>query len=590
MTLGTVLVLSSWVFLIVVVLILGLSVLIRVNSQSTKGLITPRLIRMSLWWGLLVSIIAVLIVNLFLPLSSALSAAIILIIVALALITVVIKRPGIQRISIPRRPWVVVITAVLFIATVFLAFAALGPVTNYDSGLYHLGAIKYSSDYPTITGLANLYFPFGYNTSLYPFAAFLGNGPWGAEGFRLVNGFIIAALISDLIVRLFASRGQVRKLSVGFWILLVAALIALVPMVTLSDYWVTSPSSDAPVMVLTFVACAYLADGLSKRTGALDLATSFVIAVILFSLRPTMAVFLIGILIVIGVSIVKSRTPNSGLTYSLPLLIAGVLGLSLLIVQTIRDYYLSGWLQFPLSIYSFGTPWSAIDPVGYRTATLGNARNPEDIWGSIEGFSWVSPWLGRLPDQWEPFLIIALALATLILAVTAKRLSIPIRIRLLTLMLIPSLLTTAVWFFFSPPAFRFGWGPIFSLFIIPIGVLVHGLMRNRRPAPTMQFIAPTFIGVLVIGVFTVTAYSATIRLPALLEPVAQQFTVGNLQIPYRATPVVSVPALTRDLTSGLRIEQPTESDQCWDNYPLCTPIISGTVTLREGNIQSGFLP
>ncbi len=92
------------------------------------------------------------------------------------------------------------------------------------------------------------------------------------------------------------------------------------------------------------------------------------------------------------------------------------MGIALLVVQTIRDYYLSGWFQFPLSIYSFGTPWAALDPTGFRAATLGNARNPEDIWGSVEGFAWVEPWVRRLPEQWEPFLIIALALAAVILA------------------------------------------------------------------------------------------------------------------------------------------------------------------------------
>ncbi len=172
---------------------------------------------------------------------------------------------------IPRSRWIHVVTTVLIIAAVFLAFAALGPVTNYDTGLYHLGAIKYASEYSTITGLANLYFPFGYNTSLYPFAAFLGNGPWGSEGFRLANGLIVAVLICDLVLRLFASRGDLRRLSVGSWILFVAVLIALVPLVALSDYWVTSPSSDAPVMLLTFASCAYLADGLWKHKGTLIL-------------------------------------------------------------------------------------------------------------------------------------------------------------------------------------------------------------------------------------------------------------------------------------------------------------------------------
>lgn len=590
MILGVILVLISWIFLLAVVFILGQAILIWLRPHSTNGNVTSDQDRMSLWWGLLIFFTLVLAINVFLPLNSGLSAAIILLIFVLGLITVAIKRPRFPWIHIPGSLSIGIITATLFIAWVVFAYAAMGPVTNYDTGLYHLGAINYASEYSTIPGLANLFSPFGYNTSLYPFAAFLGNGPWGAEGFRLANGFIFTLVIIDLIIRLFASRGKLHKLSVGSWILLVGVLITLVPMVTLSDYWVTSPSSDAPVMVLTLVACAYLADGLWKRKGTQDFATSFVVAAILFSLRPTMTVFLIGILIAIAVWVYMNRKHNKELRLFFPVFLAGLLGLGILIVQTVRDYFLSGWIQFPLGIFSFDTPWTTTDAEELRMATLGNARNPEDIWGSIEGFAWVGPWLRRFPEQWEPFLIGALALATLILAITIKLYGIRVKLRSMTLLLLPSIVTTIVWFLFAPPSFRFGWGPIFSIFIIPVGVFVHGLMQKQRREFPAKFLVPTFMGVLVVGLFTVSVYTATVRLPKLLDPVAYQFTLGTLQIQYQATPVVTVPVVSRDLSSGLTVEKPITSDQCWNNYPLCTPIISESVTMRGGSIQEGFLP
>jgi len=457
---GTFLVLASWVFLIGVIIILGQSLLVHVRTVGSRREITPKSIRTSLWWGLLLLVIFVLILNLFLPLNGGLSAVLFVATVLLAIAVIAIRRPKVKRMTINRNLWILSIALTLIVAVIYLGFAALGPVTNYDTGLYHLGAIKYASDYSTITGLANLYFPFGYNTSLYPLAAFLGNGPWGAEGFRLTNGLIVSLLVIDVVVRLFTARGNLRRLSIGSWILLISTSIGLVPLVALSDYWVTSPSSDAPVMLLTFAASAYLADGLWKRKGTLDLATSFVIAVILFSLRPTMAVFLIGVLIVIAVWVLKYRRQPHRHGSFIPLFLAGFMGVGLLVVQTIRDYYLSGWFQFPLSIFSFGTPWSAIDPAGYRAATLGNARNPEDIWGSVEGFAWIGPWVERLPDQWEPFLIGALALAAVILAFTLRIQKLQMRLRLLILLMTPSAITAIVWFLFSPPAFRFGWGPI----------------------------------------------------------------------------------------------------------------------------------
>ena len=590
MILGTFLVLISWIFLLLIVLVFGQAILMWLRPQSTNGNATARQVRMSLWWGLLVFITLILAINVFLPLNSGLSAGIVLIVFVLGLVVVAMKRSRFHWVPITGNLSVAIIIATLFIAWVVLAHAALGPVTNYDTGLYHLGAIKYSSEYSTIPGLANLFSPFGYNTSLYPFAAFLGNGPWGAEGFRLANGFIFTLVIIDLIIRLLASRGKLHKLSVGSWILLVGTLISLVPMVTLSDYWITSPSSDASVMVLTLIACSYLADGLWKRSGTLDFATSFVVAVILFSLRPTMTVFLIGILIATAVWVNVNRKHEKELRDFFPVFLAGFLGLGLLGIQTVRDYILSGWIQFPLGIYSFNTPWTTIDAEELRMATLGTARNPEDLWGSIEGFAWVEPWIRRLPDQWEPFLIGALALATVILAITIKLYGVHVRLRLMTLLLLPSFMTTIVWFFFAPPSFRFGWGPIFSLFIIPIGVFIQGLMQKQRGTFPTRLLVPAFMGVLVVGLFTVTVYTATVRLPKLLDPVAYQFTLGTLQIQYQATPVVTVPVVSRDLSSGLTVEKPITSDQCWNNYPLCTPIISESVTMRGESIQEGFLP
>ncbi len=78
---------------------------------------------------------------------------------------------------------------------------------------------------------------------------------------------------------------------------------------------------------------------------------------------------------------------------SVQLAIPAGLGISLLVTQSTRDYFLSDWLQYPLSLFSFNVPWLAVNPADNRAATLGNARNPLDIWGSVDGFAWVGPYL-----------------------------------------------------------------------------------------------------------------------------------------------------------------------------------------------------
>jgi hypothetical protein len=140
-------------------------------------------------------------------------------------------------------PWKIALGAV-GLAILYFAFAALGPVTNYDSGLYHLGAIRYSTEYSAIPGLANLYFPFGYSNAQVPLAALLSNGPWGFNGFRLLNGFLITLVGFDLFLRVL-SGSRVRRFGPGVYVLLVGLVVALIPLIALADFWVASTTQDA---------------------------------------------------------------------------------------------------------------------------------------------------------------------------------------------------------------------------------------------------------------------------------------------------------------------------------------------------------
>ena len=182
----------------------------------------------------------------------------------------------------------------------------------------------------------------------------------------------------DLAFRLVGTRKRFRGYSVGTHLLL-AVPTALIPLVSNSDYWVTSPSSDAVVIVVTLPSTVYLPDALTTQQNFIINATvSFTAAVILFSLRPTMAVFLVVLTGVVIFRSIRLKVAKRDFTF---LVVPAALGLVLLAVQSVRDYILSGWLQYPVSVFSFDVPWKSSDPVWNRVATLGNARNPADIWG-----------------------------------------------------------------------------------------------------------------------------------------------------------------------------------------------------------------
>jgi len=586
---GILLVVLSWLVFLAAISVLGYPAAHLLN----KKLRDKTTFRDSIWLGLLIGIIAILSMGIFLPLRSAAALAIFSLLVMLAASSTLLihrKYPKNKRASLNLSGSNWFLIAALTLALVYLAAAAIGPVTNYDSGLYHLGAIKYVGEYGAIPGLANLYFPFGYNTSLYPIGAFLGNGPWSGNGYRLANGFLILLLVTDLSLRLAKGKCTRSRLPTGTYFLLIATPLTLVPLVSLSDFWVTSPSSDAAVLVLTLISVSYLLDTLTnKKKGISTASVSFAAAVIAFSLRPTIVVFLVVLTLVL-----LYRLGRVGSLRNIRLLLPATLGILLLVTQSARDYLLSGWLQYPLSLISFNVPWLAADPVWNRNATLGNARNPADIWGSLEGFAWVGPYLSALPNQWEPYFIVGLCVIASVLVVLKREVGQPLPWKTIILAQLPILSGIVAWFFFSPPTFRFGWGVVFSFFFVFIAFLLKSLFEVKETSSTkpaaIRLLSNALPPTMALVLVALVAFNILVRFQWNTVTSPNSWSVGPISFDYRLSPIIEVPIFEQQLESGLHVIVPMESDQCWDNYPLCSPIVVPSLGFRGKEISKGFLP
>lgn len=583
LALGAGLVVLTWVVCGGALLLTGLLP----ATVLTEGAITRRTLRASIWWGLLIMTICVVGVSLVQPLRSPAAAG------AVAAVVLVMAVPGILlarrrgvRTHAAGRPWQWLLLAALALATLYLAAAALGPVTNYDSGLYHLGAIAYAGDYAAVPGLANLYFPLGYANAEFPLAALLGNGPWDGVGFRLLNGLLLALVAVDLVV-----RARERRLTPGFFVLAVGVAAAWVPMVALSDYWVTSPTSDSAVLALTLVATAYLVDAVAgDRDWGVHAGTSIAISTLLVMLRPTMAVYAVMVVLVL---VVRAARGSRRLRFSSPWRAATVIGAAVMLaglVTTARDYVLSGWLQFPLSVHAFDVDWLAPNPIDVRTATLGAARDPLDLWTAATSWGWIPTWVGGLPSQWETFEFAAIAVVATVLVVLAARSESGLRPSALMLAMVPSAVAVGFWWLFTPPSFRFIWGPLFTLAAIPAGWALWRLSRTTtdrsRAGTRWQWLMAAGVA---IPIMAVTAFSIVARFDAGSITEQRTWSFG-IQVPYAVTPITDAPVSESPIPSGLTIWVPTESDQCWDNYPLCSPMFPPTLTPRGPTISDGFRP
>ena len=580
---GSSLVLMSWLFIPVLLTLYG-RLITRVATLQT-GVAPDHLWRTSLWWGLTLVVIVTLALGSVVALGSASAGFAILGIGGLL---------GVAGVAVlhPRRPrwrqapyWVISWLGAAFLSVAYLAFKALGPVTNYDSGLYHLGAVKYAAEYAAIPGIANLYFPFGYANAQFPLAALLGNGPWDGIGYRLINGALVLVVLSDLTSRLLN-----RRWTWGSLTLLFGLSAAFIPMVALSDDMVTSPTADTSVMLLTLVAASYLADALEARSSTYtDAITAIMLAGLAVAFRPTMIIFALSILLVV-VILVWRRRRKVNLAVA-PWGVA-IITLSLLAVTSLlRDRILSGWLFYPLSNFPLPVPWIAEDPTPWRNATLAAARDPstQDGFETAHSYDWISIWLAGLPGRWESWFFLAgLVVAITVLVIAGLFQVMRGAWTLLMAALTPSGLALLVWFLLSPPSFRFIWGPALALVALPLGIATtqllraHNRSRGQDAGPHIALVASA------VCIVSVTAFSAVER--NQVDTISQERTwhLGAVAIDYAITPVPRPAVASIDLDNGLTVQTPVSGDQCWDNYPLCVFYTGQLIERRGTTIQDGF--
>lgn len=601
---GTALVLLTWGVCAVSLIAAGLPLasLTSVGSATTDASRRPALAgitRRAIWWGLLAVTLFAYAASLLWPLGgpqtaiSGMALAVVLGGLGWWLLRGARSGQEVGRPSIPigsdaakARAFAWLMWMALVASVLYLAVAALGPVTNYDSGLYHLGAIRYALEFPAIPGLANLYFPLGYGNAEFPLAALLGNGPWGEEGYRLLNGLVMTLAVLDL-----ALRWRARARTPGTYVLAIGILAAWVPLVALSDYWVTSPTQDSFVFVATVVATAYLADAAhGGRRWLADASLATALGILLALLRPTMLAFTGAAIVVVAVLSLRRRHGLRRQAAGRVLAVLSLAGIAAASLATARDYVLSGWLQYPLSIHAFDVPWLAEDPSGSRQATLGFHRNPDELWASVEGWAWIPAWLTSRLSQWETYQFAGLVIGAVVLGLVAHRATHPgSQWRLMMLATLPSATATLLWFVATPPSYRFAWGQIFTLATIPIGwslwLLSTQEHESRLSRRTWQALTAASVAV---PILVVTAYSAVARLDAEAITAQRNWTLG-FSIPYAVAPVVDAPVVDVPTTDGLTLLQPTDTDQCWWNYPLCTPQPNLNLRLRGDDLASGFL-
>ncbi len=462
-----------------------------------------------------------------------------------------------------RTQWQQLWTAIpALLLALWMANRALAPVTNSDTGLYHMGAVIWNSTYPIVKGLGNLHGRFAFNNSHFLYVALLDVGPWTDRAYHLANGFLVTALMVQTVLGLRSAVAERRQVYVSAFLL---ALMLGPTVQAASSPNVTSFSADYALVVLGIVLLQQLALFVSLDNPA-DAEERFLIFCIfaLGSLGVTIKLSFVAFaaaacLVAVWIWYRRSTSRRDSFTAREILktfLPAALISAFALLTWMGRGLLLSGYIAYPSTMGSLPVPWRVP-----RSLTLSEAywvrswaRLPWTPWVDVlRGWDWLSAWVGEIPTE----LIKAIGLAAASLLLWLVQMLLPgrsdrRRTSTVWLLLLPPSATIVFWFL-TAPSFRFAGAGFWLLAAVAVLLLVdsQAFASGHRAR---------FIKALVITVVFIYAWKS----PSPLFVPMQE----DGQLP----PLPMLDVLSRQTDSGLQVQVTAPGNfKCWNAELPCTP-------------------
>ena len=483
----------------------------------------------------------------------------------------------------------------------WIANQARGPITNWDSGLYHLQGVAWAEQHKVVPGLANLFGPLGFNNGSLLWDALLDGGPLRGRGSHLAN----AIPIQMLALLGLAGLARARKVSGAARSQALFDAVCLVPAITWAlEDWVTSFATDVPtggaVLLAAVELHALLLDADEPSPGAAArrgyrLVTIGTLLTLAVCFKVSSAVFAAtGLGLALGAFLVRPASP--------PLrrkALAWLAGAVLVVGGTWvgRGIVLSGYPLFPGSWLPFPVEWRV--PSDHAAGEFAFAANSskastENAAVIVDGAG-VPAWF---PDWWtdsamaEIFLMVvpaAFAVAAgLVWFVRRARRGGPDPTPQCWWLLAPLAASILVWFFVAPEP-RYA-SPLFWATMATCWV---GVVRMAPPEQANQAARALGLGVLLLTLSQplLDPLLSTSRAEAG-ESILTRVVRRNLRYPDDKawpSPKIHSSAVRQYQTDGgLTLTVP--ADRCWSRPLPCTPNPAKNLRLRvPGRLDGGFV-
>ena len=400
----------------------------------------------------------------------------------------------------------------------WLANRAMAPITPQgDSGLYHVGAIRWLQAHPLLPGLGNVDTKFAFNNAHFLYMALVDFAPGPPHFHHVGTPVLFVVWIAQLI-------GHVRGLGVrgapaeGRHVLGALCTAAIVPYLFM-EFGTTS--TDTVNLLIGFVLGTHLFRLCSERDAPRDALLDWLVVLALATVGVTvkLSFVVVGAAAVASASVglvmrrmAETRARGLGAVRAdlLPLLVAAGVAALVLATWAARGVITGGYLAYPASAtLAFPVDWRIPESllVVESESIRVWARYPfhhelsarDEILG---GWSWIGPWLRKTAERADAFtipmlLFVAGVFAHLRHGRTGRRaLAGPL------LFLAPWVIGFVFWFF-TAPAERFG-GAIFWMlgagaWATFYSAVPSDFVRARLARAARIFVATTVVATAIVG-------------------------------------------------------------------------------------------
>jgi hypothetical protein len=307
------------------------------------------------------------------------------------------------------------------VAAVWVAARAMQTPLEFDGALYHFHTIKWLNEAPITPGLGNLHGRLAFNSAFYPYVAALNLAPLGGHGRSLANGFLLLAVLAQILQRLHAAASGRAAWSAHGGLAYLGDLLALpaVVYVGLSTLGLASPSADTASTLVQFAVFLPLVHGIGEwRAGEREQTTRVAVlallAVTLATVKLSSGGFVVGVLAIGIAYVVRTRPARAAVRKTV------LLAVAIVAVWIGRSYLLSGYPVYPVTAGRIDFDWAVPAADAQRDADniYSWARQPwADAKDVLGNHRWIRPWFWRMRQTTETVAApVCVALAALVAA------------------------------------------------------------------------------------------------------------------------------------------------------------------------------